>query len=407
MLNTKNNYDFVIIGAGIMGLTIAYRLLRQQSQLKILVIEKETMPAIHASGRNSGVLHAGIYYGNDSQKARFCLEGNKQMKSFCRDNQIFINNCGKLIVAQNESQLEELNRLYHSGRRNGAALQLLDEQQAKEIEPSVKTYQKAIWSPDTASVNPQAVIEKLMQRLSQFKNITFAFGTAVSSIQSTEKMIVTYNGEKFHYGHLFNCAGLYADKLAKGSIEEASRYQILPFKGIYLSGEDERVMRLRTNIYPVPDPRYPFLGVHFTITAEGKTKLGPTALPAFWRENYKGLQRFSMAEMGEITQWYLRSFIRNDFSFRNLVRQEMRNIFKGYIVSQGSRLVDTTIPTAKMKYLKAGLRAQLFDKQSKTLVNDFIFINKNHMCHILNAVSPGFTCSFSIADYLTREVVAV
>ncbi len=304
--------DFLLIGGGIIGLNVAVAIKRRYPDCSVTLIEKEDTLGTHASGRNSGVLHAGFYYDADSLKARFSREGNHALKEFCKERNLKINLCGKLVVTQCESELPVLHELLRRGHANGVELYEIDEKQALEIEPRAKTFQKAIYSPTTASVEPHEVMNEITKD---------ALGLGIRVLTGTRYLghdrgdVLTSSG-RISAGYIVNAAGLYADKIAM-DFGFSADYRILPFKGLYLYS-DEPVGAIRTNVYPVPDMRNPFLGVHFTITAEGRIKIGPTAIPAFWREHYSGLANFNLRELIEISFREMGLFINNDFGFRKL-----------------------------------------------------------------------------------------
>jgi (S)-2-hydroxyglutarate dehydrogenase len=283
---SQNNFDFIIIGAGIIGLSIARELKRRHNDATILILEKENHIGEHASGRNSGVLHAGFYYTKDSLKAKFTRDGNKALTEYCLEKNISINRCGKLVVTRNEKELEGLHELLRRGQHNDIELNLISEQEAREIEPNVKTFQQAIFSKNTASVDPKTVLNHILEDAKN-EGIEILFGEKYISQKNNK---IKTNKGIYEAGHIINTAGLYADKVAK-DFGFSESYTILPFKGLYLYGESTE--KLRTHIYPVPDLRNPFLGVHFTITVDGKVKIGPTAIPAFWREHYHRLSGFN------------------------------------------------------------------------------------------------------------------
>ncbi|MDH4154797.1 MAG: FAD-dependent oxidoreductase, partial [Nitrospira sp.] len=265
--------DFLIIGGGVIGLSIARELRTRRGDAHILLIEKEPSCGAHASGRNSGVLHAGFYYSPDSLKAKFTRLGNERLTAYCEEKQISLNKCGKLVVAKDASDLPSLDELFRRGQINGIELQPLTDTEAKSIEPRVKTYQRALFSPRTSTVNPLHVVNAMQQDAIR-EGIHIQCGTAY---RGRDHEAVRTNQDRIAAGYVVNAAGLYADKIAM-DYGFSEKYRILPFKGLYLYS-DEPPGSIRTNIYPVPDLRNPFLGVHFTITADGKAKIGPTAIP--------------------------------------------------------------------------------------------------------------------------------
>jgi len=395
--------DIVIIGAGIVGVTIALELKKRFSNQKIVIIEKESQAGYHASGRNSGVLHAGFYYTADSLKARFCRDGNHAMKNYCREHKLKINTCGKLVVTKNELELKTLHALYERGLQNKVNVILISEKEAKEIEPRVRTYQQAIFSPETASVDPTAVMQTLVKE-AENRGITFLYCEKYIRYLPTEKSILT-NQRKIHAGFIINAAGLYADQIAK-QFGFGLHYDIIPFKGLYLYS-DEKPSYLKTHLYPVPDLHYPFLGVHFTITVDHQMKMGPTAIPAFWREQYAGWSGFSFSECCKILAVETKLFIKNQGHFRAVALAELKKYRRHILVQQAASMLDQVNLGRFNIWGKPGIRAQLIDKKSNRLVNDFCFEGDARSFHVLNAVSPAFTCSFPFATYLVDQMAVV
>lgn len=392
---------YLIIGSGIIGLTTADAIKQREAAADILIIDKEKEEAAHASSRNSGVLHAGFYYTADSLKAKFTVAGSRAMKEFCRRHNLPINECGKLVVAQNETELEQLHELERRGKINGSRVELVDETAARKIEPNVRTFKKALYSPDTASVDPKKVCQTLRADLEK-RGVRFLFETAYHKCSGADT-IVTDKGE-ITYRRLINCAGLYADKIA-ADFGFGKKYTIIPFKGIYLKYTKNKT-DVRTNIYPVPDLRNPFLGVHFTKTVYNEIKIGPTAIPAFWRENYRGWENFKLPELGPILFHEAGLFITNTFNFRNLAMEEMRKYKKAYFVGLAQKMVQSIDPAGFTEYTPPGIRAQLYDKTTRKLVQDFVIEGDRTTTHVLNAVSPAFTCSFPFTKYLVEQFVS-
>ena len=279
--------DFLVIGGGVIGVNLALEAKRCFPDAHVTLIEKEADCGEHASGRNSGVIHAGFYYSADSLKARLTKDGNQRLTDYCTKNGIGINRCGKLIVAKNADELPVLDELLVRAQRNGVELHEITEAEAKEIEPRVRTHQRALLSPATASVDPREVMAAFV---SDAKQRGIRILNNVRYLSAQNGIVSTTQGD-ISAGYVINAAGLYADKIAK-DFGFSEHYRILPFKGLYLYAND-RAKPLRTNIYPVPDLRNPFLGVHHTVTSDGHTKIGPTAIPCFWREHYHGFHNFS------------------------------------------------------------------------------------------------------------------
>ena len=379
-------YDYLIVGAGIIGMTIAYEIKKRNPEVLVAIIEKEEDVAMHASGRNSGVLHAGFYYTADSLKAKFTVVGNKKMKEFCKSNGVDVKETKKIVIARNESDIDGLYELHSRAEKNGVQTTIIDETEAKEIDPNVKTFKKALFSPTTASVDPKKVCNTLKNLLKNL-GVDFYFNTPFEKSTLNSKYTI-------------NCAGAYADKIAK-SFGLAKNYTMLPFKGIYLKYTKNKTA-IKTNIYPVPNLKNPFLGVHYTITADGSIKIGPTAIPALWRENYKGLDRFNLSEMLEILYYESKLFILNAFNFRSLALEEIKNYNHKYFIQKAKEMVEEIDDS--FSPLPPGIRAQLLNTETNELVQDFIVEHTSNSTHILNAVSPAFTCSFAFAEYVVDQI---
>jgi L-2-hydroxyglutarate oxidase len=392
-------YDFLIIGSGIIGLTIAHTIKHRKPQASILILDKEPGEAYHASGRNSGVLHAGFYYTADSLKAKFTVEGNRAMKEFCRRKGLLLNGCGKLVVAQNQDELEKLYELERRGRRNGSNIELIEESRAREIEPNVRTFKKALYSPDTASVDPKQVCAAIREDL-QKEGVEFFFST---KYEGHSGQVVRTNQGEFEGGIIINCAGLYADKVAQ-DFGFGQKYTMIPFKGLYLK-YTKNTTDVKTNIYPVPNLKNPFLGVHFTKTVHGDIKIGPTAIPAFWRENYHLNTRFNLQEMSEVLFFESKLFMTNAFGFRGLAFEEMQKYIKSHFIALAQNMVQSIDPKGFTEFTKPGIRAQLLDKKTLNLVQDFVVEGDAQRVHVLNAVSPAFTCAFPFSNYIVNQYI--
>jgi len=391
-------YDFLVIGGGVIGLSIARELKARHAEARIILIEKESACGAHASGRNSGVLHAGFYYSPDSLKAKFTKLGNERMTVYCEQKGIPLNRCGKLVVAKDAGDLPSLDELVKRGRANAIEIQELTEAEAKQIEPRVKTYQRALFSPRTSTVNPMHVVEA-MQRDALHEGIEIRFDTAY--IGRTDHGVRT-GSDTITAGYVVNAAGLYADKIAL-DYGFSEKYRILPFKGLYLYS-NEPPGSIRTNIYPVPDLRNPFLGVHFTITADGKAKIGPTAIPAFWRENYDGLSNFKLGEMMEVAGRGLGLLTNAQFDYRRLAVEEIAKYSRSKMVELASVLADGVQESNYQKWGRPGIRAQLLDITKRKLEMDFVLEGDRRSMHVLNAVSPAFTCSLPFAAHVCDQI---
>ena len=394
-----NIFDFLVIGGGVIGISIARELKSRNPNSGVCILEKEHQCGLHASSRNSGVLHAGFYYTADSLKARFTKEGNQRLTKYCEVKNLALKKCGKLVVAQNESELVWLDELMTRARNNGVPLELITDEESQAIEPRAKTYQKALFSPTTASINPTELVKSLLsdaiQEGVQLKtNTQYIHRVGKSSIK-------TSNGI-FEAKYIINAAGLYADKIGR-DFNFSKDYRILPFKGLYLYS-NEPLGALNTHIYPVPDLTNPFLGVHFTITSDDKIKIGPTAIPAFWREQYQGWSNFNMPELTEIILRQAGLFLSSNFDFKALAFRELKKYSKPLLVSLATKLAKGVDIKHYRQWGLAGIRAQLLNIRKKELEMDFVLEGDKQSMHILNAISPGLTCALPFADYVCDQI---
>ncbi len=396
----SENYDFLIVGAGIVGLSIARELNLRHPAAQIAVIEKEPDVAYHSSGRNSGVLHAGFYYTADSLKAKLTRDGNAAMRQYCQHNKLRINECKKVVVAQSAEELPALFELEKRGKANGVAVRIIDENELAEIDPNAKTCQHALYSPTTATVDPTEVTRCLKNELLK-RGVLIAFNEPYLRRISGNK--IRTSKRVIEAKHFINAAGLYADRIGK-DFGFSQHYTIIPFKGIYLkyTNQDKPI---RTNIYPVPNLKNPFLGVHYTITVDSTIKIGPTAIPAFWRENYEGMGSFDAREMVEIMAREAQLFLLNSFGFRDLAFEEIRKYNRSYFAALAAQLVKKIDREGFREWSRPGIRAQLLDTKTRKLVMDFVVEGDCSSTHILNAVSPAFTCSFPFAKMIVDRLV--
>ncbi len=389
--------DVLIVGGGIVGLSTALEIRRRLDAPRVVLIDKEPALGLHASGRNSGVLHAGFYYGADSLKARYCRDGNRAMTEYCLDRSLPILQCGKLVVARTAAEVAGVDELLRRGRVNGVDVQEVSEAEAGEIDPAVRTVEKALWSPTTSSVDPRRVVESLTE---DAQSLGVDIRTSTAFVARTDDGVRTSRGS-LSAGYVVNAAGLHADTVARewGFSRDLT---ILPFKGLYL--KSDAALPLRTHVYPVPNLEHPFLGVHFTMTATGAVKIGPTAIPALWRESYGGLGNFRLDEMLEIGKQGGRLFLSDAFNFRGLAFQEIRKQFKSRLIDLAEGFLHEPIPRRGWAWAPPGIRAQLLDTRTRTLVMDFKLEGDDQSMHVLNAVSPAFTCSLPFARHVVDEI---
>jgi L-2-hydroxyglutarate oxidase LhgO len=291
-----------------------------------------------------------------------------------------------------------LDELLKRGRNNGVVLEEITAEEAQNIEPRVLTYERAIFSPTTCSVDPLLVVESLEQD-ARADGVNIHYGEKY--VKKKDHAVITTSGT-YHAGYLVNAAGLYADRIARDH-DFSENYRILPFKGLYLYS-DEPPGAIRTNIYPVPYLKNPFLGVHFTVTANGHVKIGPTAIPAFWREHYQGLSNFSFSEFLDVVMRELNLIAFSDFDFKKLAWEEIRKHSRSRMVSLASSLAKEIKGQNFRRWAKPGIRAQLVDIRKRKLEMDFVLEGDDQSMHILNAVSPGFTCCIPFSSYVCEEI---
>jgi len=394
---TAERADVVIVGAGIVGLSIARELVSRGTG-DILVLEKEDGLGRHASGRNSGVLHAGIYYAPDSRKARTCLAGNMAMRAYCEEKGLPLLACGKVIVARDESEIPVLDELARRAAANGARVEMLDEQGLAGVEPSARTVGRALWSRMTAVVDPKAVLASLRTDLESGGRVRIRTGVEVLGAGGKGEVRTTVGG--IGYGRLVNAAGAHCDRVAR-FFGVGEHYRLIPFKGIYRKLRKHARLQVNGNIYPVPDPRNPFLGVHFTRSVHGDVYLGPTAIPAFGRENY-GILSGIDGDAPRIAFEDAVLFFRNA-GFRSVALSEPRKYVPAYLHRDAARLVRSFDPAEVEAADKVGIRPQLVDWRTKQLLMDFIVERAGDTLHVLNPSSPAFTSSMELARQIAEE----
>ena len=392
----SKEYDVLIIGGGIIGLSTAMQLVSQhRGRLKVAVVEKEAQVATHQTGHNSGVIHSGIYYRPGSQKAAFCVGGAQRLRQFCEENEIEFDQCGKTIVATNESELGRLETLYQRGVDNGVqGLELIGSERLKEIEPYVHGV-KAIWAPQTGIIDYVKVAAAYAFRFQEEGGDIYT-GAAVRQISENHGSVaVTTQKGVLHAKHIINCAGLYADRVAEMTGEQTN-LRIIPFRGEYYTLKPESQYMVKGLIYPVPDPDFPFLGVHFTRNIQGHVEAGPNAVMALSREGYQKSDvkpaelwgTFSYPGFWKMSARY----------WRTGVAEVHRSYSKRVFVRDLQRLLPG-IQSQDLAAGGAGVRAQAVSKDG-ALLDDFSILQGRKAIHVLNAPSPGATSSLAIGEYI-------
>jgi L-2-hydroxyglutarate oxidase LhgO len=396
----SREYDVVIIGGGILGLSTAMQFVRRYPSVKIAVVEKEDSLATHQTGHNSGVIHSGIYYRPGSWKSRFCVAGVQKLVQFCDENEIEYERCGKAIVATHPSELGRLDDLYQRGVANGVAgLELVGPERLKEIEPH--TYGvKALWAPNTGIVDYVKVANAYANRFQEAGGDIFTGAPVHGVAPSGDSLAVKTDRGTLIARNIINCAGLYADRIARMAGEKTD-VQIIPFRGEYYTLRPESRHLVKGLIYPVPDPRFPFLGVHYTRNIHGGVEAGPNAVLAWAREGYRK-SSFNLGEsLGAVT---FPGFWKMSMKHWKTGMSEMhRSYSKSVFVKDLQKL----IPEIRAEDLAsggAGVRAQAVARDG-ALLDDFSIMRGRNAVHVLNAPSPGATSSLAIGEHLVDLAV--
>ncbi|HVG20867.1 MAG TPA: L-2-hydroxyglutarate oxidase [Blastocatellia bacterium] len=392
--------DLIVIGGGIVGLATAHVFLQQYPHKTVLVLEKEDRVGFHQSGRNSGVLHSGIYYRPGSLKAATCREGKKAMQDFCAEEGIPYKLCGKVIVALDGAEVERLHALYERGMANGIDCEIIDPPRLLEIEPHAAGV-KAIHIPDTGVVDYRQVCERLASRVRGRGQEVLVGARVVGLRQTSADVVVESEAGEFAAEHVINCAGLHSDRVAALG-GEPPPVKIVPFRGEYFKLKAEAEHLCRGLIYPVPDPRFPFLGVHFTRMIEGGVECGPNAVIAFAREGYHKTD-INVRDLFETLTYS--GFIKLARKYWQTGAGEMlRSFSRAAFVRALQRLV----PDVRAEHLapaEAGVRAQAVASDG-AMLDDFSFQERPRVLNVINAPSPAATASLSIAGLIVKRLAA-
>ena len=391
-------YDFAIVGGGIVGLSTSMALGERYPKAKILVLEKENQVAFHQTGNNSGVIHSGVYYKPGSFKAKFSREGCRSMVKFCQEHGIDHEVCGKVIVATSPEELPRLENLYKRGLENGLEVRRITSEEVKEKEPHVASV-AGIWVSSTGIVNYKQVCEKYAEII-QKQGSEIKFNTRVEKIVSSGKnQVLETNNGSFETRFVINCAGLYSDRVAKlGNVDPKAK--IVPFRGEYYELTPEKRHLVKGLIYPVPNPDFPFLGVHFTRMIDGTVHAGPNAVLSLKREGYKKTD-FNLRDFAEVMSypgfWKLAAKHADEG-----IKEIIRSFSKAAFVKSLQQLIpevrsEDVVPT------HAGVRAQALMNDGK-LVDDFLIVKGQNSVHVCNAPSPAATSSIEIGKAVAAEV---
>jgi len=394
-----SQYDLTIIGGGILGLATALKLIRAHPNLRLLILEKEAELARHQTGNNSGVIHSGLYYRPGSLKARSCVTGRRELMAFCDDNAIPYEICGKVVVATSQEELPRLEELHRRGIANGLKdLQMIGPERLKELEPHA-TGIKGLHVPETGIIDYKKVAAAYAEKIRDAGGDIRLSQRVVGILDRPEEIVLQTSGGDYRTKHLINCCGLQSDIVAQmmgGDNNSEEEHRIIPFRGEYYKIAPERQFLVRNLIYPVPDPTFPFLGVHFTRMAKGGVEAGPNAVFAYAREGYRHTdinlsdlwRTISFKGFWAITGKYWQT------GFGELYRSLSKSAFV--------RALQKLLPEIRESDLVpggAGVRAQAVSA-SGALVDDFVIRQTRNAIHVLNAPSPGATASLAIGQQI-------
>ncbi|EPF75662.1 L-2-hydroxyglutarate oxidase [Acinetobacter rudis] len=397
------NKHYAIIGGGINGLSVARQILLDFPEAKVTVFEKENKVAMHQSSHNSGVVHAGLYYEPGGLKARLCRRGAELVQQYCLENDVAYDECGKVVVALDKEELPRLDAIYKKSLANKVPdVRMLTAGEIAEVEPNCIGV-SALYSPRTAIVSYGAIAEKIAEEI-QRKGGTIVFGRKVSNLTEQLNKITVHFADQDHYETTFDyvvtCAGLQSDRLAANSGDIATP-KIVPFFGQYYVIDENFKSHVKGLIYPVPDPKYPFLGVHFTKRIDGQMTIGPNAFISFGRENYDG-KTFNLSDIYDFLTY--KGFWK--FSSKNMsaaLRELSTVMSQTNFVAEAAKYVPS-LENVSCVPATRGIRAQAMESDG-SLVDDFVIRKQGNITHIRNAPSPGATSSLAIAEYIVREVM--
>lgn len=392
-----------IVGGGILGLAIAYQLTKQGKKLDIHLFEKEDTLGKHQSGNNSGVLHCGLYYKPGSLKAKLAVEGINEMIAFCRQFELNHEVCGKIVVASNDREIDFLENLAQRGQQNGLeGLKYLTKDELRIREPHVKA-EKALLVPQEGIVDYKQVMQQLAKLIQEYGGIIHLGEKVISAkeINLTSINLITEK-EEYSFNLIINCAGLFSDRNYKNLVNKNSPIKIVPFRGEYLNVRDEYKDLVNHLIYPVPDPQYPFLGVHFTRMVNGGREVGPNAVLALKREGYKNTDFSLFDTFDSITYKGFINFLTKNFGFA--MGEFFSSISTSAFVAKAKKLIPEVEEYMFVKGGTAGVRAQALSPEGELLM-DFNILREGNQVHVLNAPSPGATASLSIAKHIIENYI--
>tara|TARA_B100001248_G_scaffold242196_1_gene209569 strand:- start:8698 stop:9891 length:1194 start_codon:yes stop_codon:yes gene_type:complete len=395
---------FAIIGAGIVGLSIAETLIKKKivSPENLIILDKYSVPSNGTSTHNSGVLHAGLYYKPGSLKAKLSIDGGHKLKNWCFENDLPILKCGKLLVPFNKKDLVRLDDIFDNANKNGCEVKKIDYSEAVKLQPGLTKQEKYLWSPNTAVFSPQLIMERLFKLLKE-NGVQFLKKGVILDDESNKRFLLDDN-TYFYYSKYINCAGPGSLEITKSISNKFDNLSILPFLGEY--GVQKSGLKIETNLYPVPNPELPFLGIHLTPRIKNTTLIGPNAIPVF-RKDVQGFDFNELKNFPSIIVNNLVLFASNLQNYREHAFSEFTiNVRKKFYKNSIKYLEENVREDFEIKMDKTtyGIRPQLIEKDTYKFVNDFLYEKINNNIHIVNAVSPAFTSCFALAEYIVDQL---
>lgn len=393
--------DFLVIGASVTGINVARELKQRFPDNTVTVIDKENGCARHSSGRNSGMLDAGFCWPADSLKARFSRLGNQQLTQYCESNRIPVNKCGELVIARDEDELSVLDDLQRRAEGNGVKMEQADPRSAREIEPRARVCEQALFSPASAAVDPVTVMRQMEQ---DARDAGVKFYYATSYLRKTGDEYITTLGT-VQAGYVVNCAGLYADRIAQ-EFGFAANFRLLPLKHSYLESSDVPGA-FRTHISAAADLSGSYPGVHIALSVDGKARLGPAVKPALWREQYHGAEGFQPFEMSRVVGVGLGQMFQGGKEICKACLQRFTGSAHSRLLSAGNRLAREIRAGDYRDWARPEIQPQLVNTETHRMVSDFVIEGDSKSMHVLNTVSPVFTCSMPLAQHVCDQIAAV
>ena len=391
----------IIIGAGSIGLSIAFKLLlKYKNGNDIVVIDRYNIPTKGTSLKNSGVLHAGLYYPPDSEKSKLCIDGHEQLKKLCLENNLPLLKCGKIILPLNDFDYERINNLYRNASSCNRNVSIIDFNYAKKIQPNINKRNCYLWSPETSVFSPKAILKFFYEFLLN-SGVKF-IKDKVLIIDSEKQKIITCKNETIKFTKLFNCAGPGSLNLYKTTNSKKLNLSILPILGQYAVLPKRNI--LKTNLYPAPDPSLPFLGIHLTPMINGNILIGPNAVPIY-KKDVQGIDLEDFLTISSKFFNHAKLFFSNSQNYRKHALNELSFDLLRKFEKQASLFIELDKSINKKIYMDntlSGIRPQLYDYKKNKLINDFIYEKQDNVIHIINAVSPAFTSCLSFSDKIIK-----